>query len=517
MSTSIGWLAEEAADRWPTGTFAFLGDETLSFRQLADWVNVAATRMVESGVRRADAVLVHLPNGFEVIVYQLAAWRIGAVAVPVVPIYRRRELSHIVDDVRPRLIISGGSSADGENTELFDSILATTEYREAVKWQVGGCTAGWLQAPPCPSEHVNAALPDPADADECCLILFTSGTTSAPKGVRLSSTALTHATGAWIGMGVGRTDVGLAVAPLAHIAGLIPGALLPLSVGCPTVIMPKWNARQAVELIDRHKATISAGAATFLHDLVGEYRNNTKDIHRLSHFVSGGAATPPALIRAAEAVGMRASRAFGMTETAGVISIASPHAPLERRANYDGCLVDSVEVRVVDDNGVALPRGTDGALLLRGPQLLSGYTDPQRTAEQIHDGWFDPGDIARVTPDGWLQITGRTKDIINRGGEKFSARDIEEALLAHSDVDQVAVTAIPHPRFGEAVSAYLVLTAGSRWVGGAQLSAFLVEAGLAKAKVPVEWNVVDQIPVTATGKVQKHLLAQLRAIVKEKV
>ena len=516
MSASIGWLAARAAERWPSDTFAFLGDETLSFQQLADWVNTAAVHMVDAGVGPSDAVLVHLPNGFEVIVYQLAAWRIGAVAVPVVPIYRRRELTYIVGDVLPRLLITGGKSADGTNTEVFDAIVAGIDgLAAAAKWEVGGNTPGWVPAPSRSAAHSRSNLPDPAGPNECCLILFTSGTTSAPKGVRLSSTALTQATGAWIGMGIGQQDVGLAVAPLAHIAGLIPGALLPLSVGCATVIMPKWNARQAIQLIDQHKATISAGAATFLRDLVDAYRDNHADIHRLSHFVSGGAATSPNLVRAAETVGMRASRAFGMTETAGVIAIASQHAPLDRRANYDGCLVDSVQVRVVDDDGLPLPRGTDGSLLIRGPQLMMGYTDLQRTAEQIRDGWFDPGDVVRVTADGWLQVTGRTKDIINRGGEKFSARDIEEALLLHPDIHHAAVAAVPHPRFGEAVAAYLVLTPGTSWIGGERVSAFLMESGLAKPKIPVEWNVVDEIPVTATGKIQKHLLAQLHTIVKE--
>lgn len=515
MSASIGWLSTRAAQKWSSETFAHLGDESLTFQELADWVNFAAQRMVAAGVGRSDRVLVHLPNGFEVVVFQLAAWRIGAVAVPVVPIYRRRELSHIVGDVRPRLILTSGASDAGDHTSVFDELLRAHNQHDVIKWHVGSPAAGWSAAPELPTEPPTTVLPDPAEVDDCCLILYTSGTTSAPKGVQLSSAALVQATWAWIGIGIGHSDVALAVAPLAHIAGMIPGALLPLTVGCRTVIMPRWDARRAVELVDRHKATISAGAAVFLHDLVREYGRNTKDIHRLSHFVSGGAATPPELVRAADAVGMRASRAFGMTETAGVIAIASPHAPLDRRANYDGCLVDSVQVRIVDEDGRQLPNGSDGALMIRGPQLLTGYTDPLRTAEQIRDGWFDPGDVACVTSDGWLRITGRTKDIINRGGEKFSARDIEEALLNHPHIDQAAVTAVPHDRFGEAVAAFIVLTSPEHWDGPDAVSAFLIEEGLAKAKVPTEWNVVDHIPVTATGKVQKHLLGQLRTTAKE--
>lgn len=515
MTESIGWLPTRAAQRWGTETFAYLDDRVLTFGQLSDWVDSAAAAMVGAGVKRSDKVLVHLPNGFEVIVFQLAAWRIGAIAVPVVPIYRRRELSYIVSDVAPHVLITAGTSEDGSNATVFDEILQLQRQHDVVRWHVGPPAPGWSPAPVQPDRPVRFDLPDPTPADECCLILYTSGTTSAPKGVRLSSQALTQATRAWVGIGIDGDDVALAVAPLAHIAGLIPGALLPLTVGCPTVIMPKWDPGKAVGLIARHKATISAGAAVFLHDLVREYRKATDDIHRLSYFVSGGAATPPDLVRAAESVGMRASRAFGMTETAGVIAIASRYAPLERRADYDGCLVDSIEVRVVDDAGNPLPRQADGILQIRGPQLLLGYTDSARTAEQFHDGWFDPGDIVRVTADGWLRVMGRTKDIINRGGEKFSARDIEEALLSHPDVDQAAVTAIPDRRFGEVVAAFVVLTNPGCWEGPDKLSAYLIEAGLAKAKIPVEWNVIDRIPVTATGKVQKHLLAQQRTNMKE--
>ncbi|MGQ4598888.1 AMP-binding protein [Nocardia sp. R6R-6] len=512
---SVGWLAARAAQQWPDATFAHLGDRTLTFRELSARINTAAAELIRAGVEPSDKVLVHLPNGFEVVVFQLAAWRIGAIAVPVVPIYRRHELSDIVGDVRPRVIITSGSSGNGDNTGLFDEIVAAHGLQDVGKWQVGGDAEGWFPAPGYEHGEHAVDLPDPAEQTECCLILYTSGTTSTPKGVMLSSASLVEALAGWTAIGVGHDDVALAVAPLAHIAGLIPGALLPLTVGCPTVIMPKWDRHRAVALIHEHKATISAGAAVFLHDLVDEYRSSPPDVHRLSHFISGGASTPPELVREAEQVGMRASRAFGMTETAGVITIAAPDAPLEQRAQYDGHLVDSISVRIVDAEGNELPPGEEGALRIRGPQLLIGYTDPQRTAEQFQDGWFDPGDIGRVTADGWLQITGRTKDIINRGGEKFSARDIEEALLRYPDVERAAVIAVPHQRFGEAVGAFLVLAAGTSWDGPENLTAFLIESGLAKAKVPVEWTILDHLPVTASGKIQKHLLAELRNTTKE--
>jgi acyl-CoA synthetase (AMP-forming)/AMP-acid ligase II len=510
MGDHIGLLATRAAQQWPGEPFAHLGERTLTFEDLSSWIDLAAKRLVAEGVGTGDKVMVHLPNGFEVIVLQLAAWRIGAIAVPVVPIYRKREIAHIIGDVVPRVVVTTGGAADNRPWAQIDDILETSDQREVLRWVVGPEVPGWDRAPSQTDSGTTASLPEPPDEDECCLVLYTSGTTSAPKGVRLSSEALTAALGAWTGIGVDRSDVALAIAPLAHIAGLIPGALLPLTVGCPTVIMPKWEPAQAVSLIDRYRATISAGAAVFLHDLVDQYAKCPPSVHRLCHFVSGGAATPPELVRRAESVGMRASRAFGMTETAGVIAIAAADEPLERRACFDGRLVEDVSVRIVDMSGSDVGAGVEGDLRIAGPQVLIGYTDPTLTANQLRDGWFDPGDIGKVTADRWLQITGRTKDIINRGGEKFSTRDIEEALLEHPSVGWVAVTGIPDPRFGEAVAAFLVLAEGQHWEGPDALVSFLIDSGIAKAKIPVEWNIVDHIPVTATGKVQKHLLETLR-------
>ena len=229
-SGNVGWLSARAAQRWSSETFAHLGEQQLTFQELSGWVDSVAAEMVRAGVEKSDKVLVHLANGFEVVVFQLAAWRIGAIAVPVVPIYRRRELSHIVGDVCPRVIVTSGTSADGSHAATFDELLDSHDRRKTIKWHVGDAPTAWELAPPRQNGPQPVDLPDPAGDDECCLILYTSGTTSAPKGVRLSSTALVQATGAWVGIGIGRQDVALAVAPLAHIAGLIPGALLPLTV-----------------------------------------------------------------------------------------------------------------------------------------------------------------------------------------------------------------------------------------------------------------------------------------------
>jgi acyl-CoA synthetase (AMP-forming)/AMP-acid ligase II len=510
---AIGRYAERAADAWSNLEFAELDGRRITFGELSAWVNRVAGDFVSRGVAPGDRVLVQLPNSLEVIVLQLAAWRIGAVAVPVVPIYREREVSQIVRDACPAVVATTERLRDRHLRAELDSCIAAAAIDVKARYIFGDGADGWTAVPPAEGPDPTVGeLPGPAQPDDCCLILYTSGTTSAPKGAMLSSAALIAATRAWERLSLGRDDVALGVAPLAHIAGMVPSCLVPLTVGCRVTILPRWDVDAAVEAIHRERATFSTGANVFLKDLVDHYeRDTSRELRKLTYFVSGGAATPPSLVERATALGMGAMRAYGMTETAGVIAMAPYDASLERRACFDGRLLDDVEMRVVDAEGNDLPVGAEGSLLIRGPQLMLGYTDPAVNAAQVRDGWFDPGDIGALDADRWLRITGRTKDIINRGGEKFSARDIEEAILRHDAVADAAVVPIPDERFGEAVCAFIVIEDGIAAPGAEEIAGFMISSGIAKAKVPVEWHVVDRIPTTATGKIKKFELVALRA------
>ena len=511
MTDSVGLYAQRAAERWRELEFAELSGRRISFGELSTWVERIAGDFVSRGVEPGDRVLVQLPNCLEVIVLQLAAWRIGAVAVPVVPIYREHEVTQIVRDCRPVVVATTERLRDRHLQAELDAILTSTGVVTKARYVDGVPGAGWLEIPPSNGLGPPASdLPPPAEPDECCLILYTSGTTSAPKGAMLSSSSIIAATRAWDRLSISQDDVALGVAPLAHIAGMVPACLVPLTAGCRATILPRWDVVAAVEAIDRERATFSTGANVFLRDLVDYYEHRASENHRkLSFFVSGGSATPPSLVQRAHALGMGALRAYGMTETAGVISMAEYDAPLERKARFDGRLLDDVEMRVVDVAGEDLPPGSEGMLLIRGPQLMLGYTNPAVTALQFRDGWFDPGDIGSVDRDRWLRITGRTKDIINRGGEKFSSRDIEETILHHGAVTDAAVIPIPDERFGEAVCAFVVLESTAE-VTTDEIAGFMLESGIARAKVPVEWHVIDRIPITATGKVKKHELVAWR-------
>ncbi|MET7395136.1 AMP-binding protein [Dactylosporangium sp. NPDC005572] len=510
----VGDLTAAAADRWGERTFATLGDTTLTFNDLRRWSDAVAADLVAHGVSRGDRVMMLMVNRLEVLAVTAAAWRIGAIAVPVVAIYRTHELLDIVGDSKPAAVVTTARLGDRRLAEELDSCLKSVGVEPVVRYLADPDepVPGWMVLPAASTTADPAAMPEPSPAEDECLRLYTSGSTSAPKGVRLNSPAVIFGGRQFHDrLGVDESHVGLALAPVAHIAGMLAAGLVPLTCGASAVIMPRWDVTAAVALIDEHRVTWSLGAAVFLKDLVEEYeRRRTEGLHVLRYYVSGGANTAPELIRRADALGMWAARTYGMTEAAGVVTLAPRDAPLDRLAEWDGKLADNTDVRILDELRQPVPPGTEGNIWFRSPQLLLGYTDPELNQAQFDGGWFDPGDRGLVSEDRWMRITGRTKDIINRGGEKFSTADIEHVLDRHPDIAEVAVMGVPDERLGEKVCAFVVARPDSEPPTPQALAAFMAEQDVARAKVPAEWHVVDRLPRTASGKIQKHLLRAAR-------
>ncbi|MEV4383104.1 AMP-binding protein [Streptosporangium sp. NPDC049644] len=506
----IGDLVPSRAKRHPGRELFCFEGRRVTYGEFDGWTRTVAADLVRRGVRRGDRVLVQLPNSLEALVMQVAAFRIGAVDVPVVPIYRQHEMRRILEDCRPAAIATAAELSSRRPVEEIDGLLAELGLNPAVRYVVGGERDGWEQVPPGP-EETDVELPEPLSAEEPALLLYTSGTTSAPKGALLSSRALfAHMRNFQEVLEAGEHTVTLAATPLSHLGGFVAGVIFPAFLGGRSVIMRGWQPDEAVSLIEQERVSLMMGATVFLSDLVDRYEKGLAPSHRLPVYACAGAAIPPPLVDRAAQVGVSAFRAYGMTETAGVCAAAERHDPLDRRRAWDGRILRGMEIQVVDGERRPLPPGTVGELRIRGPQLLSGYTDPELTVTQIdEEGWFYPGDVGVVDDQGWVQMTGRSKDIINRGGEKFSTMDIELAIASHPDVESVAVTAVPDARLGEAVGAWLALRSGVEWRGPEQLIAHLEQAKLAKQKIPTHWHVVSDIPRSATGKIQKHRLAEI--------
>ncbi|MEO3862673.1 AMP-binding protein [Acrocarpospora sp. B8E8] len=512
----VGDLTAVAAQRWSGREYARFENLSLTFADLHRWSDAVAADLVAHGVGPGDRVMMLLVNRLEVVAVAAAAWRIGAIAVPVVAIYRKHELDDIVRDSRPAAVVTTARLGERRLAEEVDSCLADAGVTPAVRYLADSDepVAGWSILPGLDAEpDRSVALPEPSPGEDECLRLYTSGSTSSPKGVRLNSHAVIFGGRQFHDrLGVDETHVGLALAPVTHIAGMLAAGLVPLTCGASVVILPRWEVKRAVQVIHDHRVTWSLGAAVFLKDLVEEYaRRRDEGLHVLRYYVSGGANTAPELIERADALGMWAARTYGMTEAAGVVTLAPRDAPLERLAQWDGQLADNAEVKILDDMGRPIPLETEGNIWIRSAQLLLGYTDPALNRAQFDkEGWFDPGDRGMVTADRWMRITGRTKDIINRGGEKFSSADIEHVLHRHPHVEAAAVIGVPDERLGETVCAFVVGRPGYPPPTPEELAAFMIGQDMARAKVPTEWHIVDQLPRTASGKLQKHLLRAAR-------
>ena len=504
----VGDLVRDQAARTPDRELFVFEGRRVSYGEFDAWVTTVACDLVRRGVRTGDRVMVQLPNGLEALVLQVAAFRIGAVDMPVIPIYREHEVRQIVADSRPAVVAAAARLGTRRPAAELDAILAELGHDPAVRYIVGGEHPGW-QTVPARGDVAEITLPEPLPADVPALLLYTSGTTSAPKGALLTSAALiAHMHNFARALDVGADCVILCATPVSHLGGFVAGVIFPAFLGARSVIMSGWRPDEAVEVIGQERASLAMGATVFLSDLVQRYEAGAGTDHRLDLYACAGATLPPALVLRAEAVGVRAMRCYGMTETAGVCAAAPGDAAVERRSQWDGQILPGMEIEAVSPDRVPLPAGGEGELRIRGPQLLTAYTDAERTREQIDsEGWFYPGDVGVVDDQGWVRMSGRIKDIINRGGEKFSALDIESAIGSHPDVSAVAVTAVPDERFGEAVGAWLVLAPGVGWDGPGPLIQHLEDVKLARQKIPTRWTVVPSLPTTASGKIQKNKLA----------
>jgi acyl-CoA synthetase len=510
----IGWTLSRGTDRWPERTALVCGDTRLTYLELWRWVTATAGTLRESGVGPGDRLLWQLPNSVEAVVLHMAAWRLGALCIPVVPAYREHEMEQILADARPSAVAFATEFGSRRPVAEMETLLAATGQRPRVRVAVGAAHPGWtsLPAPPGSAEHVDdAGLPEPAPAGEPCLILYTSGTTARPKGAVHNSESLLSEVGTLrTAMDFGSDGVSITGAPITHVAGLLLTALMPPACGARAVLLTRWDAAEAAALATRERATFSCGPTVFLQGFVEQYETDpTAHPHRLRSFMCGGAAISPALIERAEAVGIRAFRSWGMSE-APTVGLVGPDDPLERRATTDGRRSEGCEVEAVGEGRTRLGPGELGELRIRCPEQMLGYTDPALNAEQLDaEGWFYTGDVGRVDAEGWVTMTGRLKDVINRGGEKFSAQDIEHAISSHPAVGAVAVTGLPDERWGERVAAFVVLRPGSDWPGRDTLLGHLEAQRLARQKFPVVWRVIAELPMTMSGKVQKNRLVEM--------
>jgi cyclohexanecarboxylate-CoA ligase len=341
------------------------------------------------------------------------------------------------------------------------------------------------------------------EPNEATQLLYTSGTTGESKGVLHTSNTLLGAVEAYARhMRLGVDDVIFMPSPLAHQLGFCYGMLMSLVLGAPLVITDIWRPARAAQLIESNGATFTFASTPFLADLVS--RNEKPRSLRL--FASSGAPIPPAIVQAArDRLGLAVAASFGMTECATVTTTPSDGS---RAAESDGCVLANGEVRIVDDTGQEAPRGTIGALQVRGASLFAGYLKRPNLYKLDADGWFDTGDLARMDERGYIRICGRTKDVIIRGGENIPVVEIEAALYRMGEIADAALVAMPDPRLQERACAYVTLRHGAS-LDLAGVARQLSAEGITKHFWPERLEVLAEMPRTPTGKIQKFVLREM--------
>lgn len=511
---TIADLAIDLAAADPDFTIMIAGDETLSRAQLVADAESLSASLAELGLVAGDVVGFQTPNWIEAAVINLACAMSGLVINPIVPIYRDHEVGMMLADCRAKAFFVAGSFRNydfaamaerlrpslpdlahiivvrGDGQHRFDALVEAGRGRGFQRPQV--------------------------DAGDVKMLLYTSGTTGRPKGVLHSHNTLNRvlrmSTGYW---GIEAGDTMVMPSPITHISGYANGLELPIIAGTRTVLMEVWNAADALALIDKYQVSGTVAATPFLIELAAAARAANTRLPSLRFFACGGAAVPPDVIPAANAAFERcqAFRVFGASEVP-LVTLGYPAAKDELlAATTDGAAID-YDVRIVDDMEKDVPQGQDGEILARGPAMFLGYADQQQTAQAITaDGYFRTGDIGCITPEGAVLITGRKKDLIIRGGENISAKEIEDVLHTHDAVQEATVVAMPHARLGEGICAYVILRAGQQ-ADAAALSKHVEASGLAKQKIPERFEFVEDFPRTASGKIRKD---QLRADIKAKV
>jgi acyl-CoA synthetase (AMP-forming)/AMP-acid ligase II len=457
---------------------------------------------------RAGQVLAFMtPNWHEAVLIDLAACRLGLVLCPIVPIYRDREVQQILADSGARGIFIA------ESFRGFDYALMMVRLRPALPrlqqvFTVRAAAAGANdlrslidKAPALPT--LPAVSPDAVK-----LMLYTSGTTGHAKAVLHSHNTLARAThiGAhhW---GVRPGHSTLMPSPVTHVTGFCNGLELPFFMASRCVLMDQWNAAEAADLIDREQISFTLCATPFLQELLDVAEQQGRRLPSLRSFPCGGAAVPPELIHRVARVlqNCRAFRVYGSSEAPLITLGYLGDGQARLAAETDGEVVD-YEVRIVDAAGQALPDGAEGEICARGPALFLGYARADDSAAAFDaDGYFHTGDVGYLSVERAIVFTGRIKDLINRGGEKISAKEVEDLLHSHPGVLQAAVVAMPHARLGETLCAYLIAEPGAD-VRFEAVLATLAAAGVARQKHPERLFIVETFPTTASGKVKKDLL-----------
>ncbi|MGS5492472.1 medium-chain fatty-acid--CoA ligase [Escherichia coli] len=469
---------------------------------LANW-------MLAKGIESGDRIAFQLPGWCEFTVIYLACLKIGAVSVPLLPSWREAELVWVLNKCQAKMFFAPTLF---KQTRPVDLILPLQNQLPQLQQLVGvdklAPATSALSLSQIIADNTPLTTAITVHGDELAAVLFTSGTEGLPKGVMLTHNNILASERAYCArLNLTWQDVFMMPAPLGHATGFLHGVTAPFLIGARSVLLDIFTPDACLALLEQQRCTCMLGATPFVYDLLNLLEKQPADLSALRFFLCGGTTIPKKVARECQQRGIKLLSVYGSTES-------SPHAvvnlddPLSRFMHTDGYAAAGVEIKVVDDARKTLPPGCEGEEASRGPNVFMGYFDePELTARALdEEGWYYSGDLCCMDEAGYIKITGRKKDIIVRGGENISSREVEDILLQHPKIHDAFVVAMPDERLGERSCAYVVLKAPHHSLSLEEVVAFFSRKRVAKYKYPEHIVVIEKLPRTASGKIQKFLL-----------
>ncbi|EFH3768596.1 medium-chain fatty-acid--CoA ligase [Escherichia coli] len=469
---------------------------------LANW-------MLAKGIESGDRIAFQLPGWCEFTVIYLACLKTSAVSVPLLPSWREAELVWVLNKCQAKMFFAPTLF---KQTRPVDLILPLQNQLPQLQQIVGvdklAPATSSLSLSQIIADNIPLTTAITTHGDELAAVLFTSGTEGLPKGVMLTHNNILASERAYCArLNLTWQDVFMMPAPLGHATGFLHGVTAPFLIGARSVLLDIFTPDACLALLEQQRCTCMLGATAFVYDLLNVLEKQPADLSALRFFLCGGTTIPKKVARECQQLGIKLLSVYGSTES-------SPHAvvnlddPLSRFMHTDGYAAAGVEIKVVDDARKTLPPGCEGEEASRGPNVFMGYFDePELTARALdEEGWYYSGDLCRMDEAGYIKITGRKKDIIVRGGENISSREVEDILLQHPKIHDACVVAMSDERLGERSCAYVVLKAPHHSLSLEEVVAFFSRKRVAKYKYPEHIVVIEKLPRTTSGKIQKFLL-----------
>ncbi|HCN0410507.1 TPA: medium-chain fatty-acid--CoA ligase [Escherichia coli] len=469
---------------------------------LANW-------MLAKGIESGDRIAFQLPGWCEFTVIYLACLKIGAVSVPLLPSWREAELVWVLNKCQAKMFFAPTLF---KQTRPVDLILPLQNQLPQLQQIVGvdklAPATSSLSLSQIIADNTSLTTAITTHGDELAAVLFTSGTEGLPKGVMLTHNNILASERAYCArLNLTWQDVFMMPAPLGHATGFLHGVTAPFLIGARSVLLDIFTPDACLALLEQQRCTCMLGATPFVYDLLNVLEKQPADLSAMRFFLCGGTTIPKKVARECQQRGIKLLSVYGSTES-------SPHAvvnlddPLSHFMHTDGYAAAGVEIKVVDDARKTLPPGCEGEEASRGPNVFMGYFDePELTARALdEEGWYYSGDLCRMDEAGYIKITGRKKDIIVRGGENISSREVEDILLQHPKIHDACVVAMSDERLGERSCAYVVLKAPHHSLSLEEVVAFFSRKRVAKYKYPEHIVVIEKLPRTTSGKIQKFLL-----------